>query len=44
MNDSKFMVKIACAALEDKKAEDIRVIKIDEIGRGHSLPICQDNF
>lgn len=30
-NNSKEMAKIACKALEDKKAEDIRVIDISEI-------------
>ena len=31
MNDSKKMTKLAIAALEDKKANDIRVIDIHEI-------------
>lgn len=31
MDRSKDMAKIACAALEEKKAEDIRVIDIHEI-------------
>ncbi len=30
-NNSKKMAKIACKALEDKKAEDIRVIDISEV-------------
>jgi ribosome-associated protein len=30
-NNSKEMAKIACKALEDKKAEDIRVIDISEV-------------
>jgi ribosome-associated protein len=31
MNNSKEMARIACAALEDKKAEDIKVINIESI-------------
>ena len=31
MNNSKEMAKIACRALEDKKAEDIRIIDISEV-------------
>lgn len=31
MNDSKEMTKLAIKALEDKKAEDIRVIDISEV-------------
>lgn len=30
-NRSKEMAKIACAALEDKKAEDLKVINIEEV-------------
>ena len=30
-NKSKQMAKIACAALEEKKAEDLKVINIEEV-------------
>ncbi len=31
MNNSKEMAKIACRALEDKKADDVRIIDISEV-------------
>ena len=40
MNQSAEMVKIAAKALEDKKAEDIRVIDIREILTQISSPLC----
>ena len=33
MTDAKKMALLACEALEDKKASDIKVIDIEQIGR-----------